>query len=563
MSCVILCEKNYTEKSINQFLEKVKQEYRVHWIIDNLPSATKKGNADSYIYEAGYALGGRREEAGEIYFVLNNHVDITLLYHPSDVDEPTGTVLSGRIVGFEVLASSVAHNVKEVASEPAKVAEGAVGPASSSGDEPLGVSSCALTLEQFTAPAPPPAAVVLSNSPKWLKVYWTYSVTWQESPIIWGARWDAYFKMVDSQIHWFSIVNSLMVVLFLSGMVAMIMMRTLHRDFGVYNAVDLDETQEESGWKLVHGDVFRSPRHPMVLAALLGTGVQTLCMVGVVMVFAVLGFLSPANRGGLMTSMVVLLMFMGAFAGYYAARSYKVFKGKLWRKTTLLTIVLYPGVTFCIFFVLNLCLAGEKSSGAVPWYICLELLALWLVVYAPLVGVGAYFGFKKPVEDPPVRVNQIPRQIPEQVWYMQPVFSVLMGGILPFGAIFIELFFILSSIWQHQFYYLFGFLFIVFVILVITCAEITIVMCYFQLCAENYRWWWRSFLTAGASSFYMFGYAVFYYVSRLQLVGFVSALLYFGYTFIMSAYFFALTGAIGFYACFWFVRKIYKEIHVD
>jgi hypothetical protein len=36
--------------------------------------------------------------------------------------------------------------------------------------------------------------------------------------------------MTDDQIHWFSIINSLMIVLFLSGMVAMIMMRTLHRD---------------------------------------------------------------------------------------------------------------------------------------------------------------------------------------------------------------------------------------------------------------------------------------------------------------------------------------------
>lgn len=38
--------------------------------------------------------------------------------------------------------------------------------------------------------------------------------------------------------------------------------------------------------------------------------------------------------------------------------------------------------------------------------------------------------------------------------------------------------------WQHQFYYLFGFLGLVFLILLITCAEITIVLCYFQLCSE-------------------------------------------------------------------------------
>ena len=40
-----------------------------------------------------------------------------------------------------------------------------------------------------------------------------------------------------------------------------------------------------------------------------------------------------------------------------------------------------------------------------------------------------------------------------------------------------------------QFYYLFGFLFVVFIILIITCAEITIVLCYFQLCSEDYNWW--------------------------------------------------------------------------
>ena len=90
----------------------------------------------------------------------------------------------------------------------------------------------------------------------------------------------------------------------------------------------------------------------------------------------------------------------------------------------------------------------------------------------------------------PCKVNQIPRQVPPQVWYQGGVVSVLMGGILPFGAIFIELFFIFSSLWLHQFYYLFPFLFLVFLILIVTCAEITIVMVYFQLIAEDYRWWW-------------------------------------------------------------------------
>ena len=50
----------------------------------------------------------------------------------------------------------------------------------------------------------------------------------------------------------------------------------------------------------------------------------------------------------------------------------------------------------------------------------------------------------------PVRTNQIPRQIPTQVFYLRPLPSILLGGILPFGAIFIELYFIMNSIWFNR-----------------------------------------------------------------------------------------------------------------
>jgi transmembrane 9 superfamily protein 2/4 len=62
-----------------------------------------------------------------------------------------------------------------------------------------------------------------------------------------------------------------------------------------------------------------------------------------------------------------------------------------------------------------------------------------------------------------------------------------------------------------QVYYVFGFLFLVLLILVVTCAEISIVMAYFQLCSEDYNWWWRSFLTSGSSALYLFAYAIVYF----------------------------------------------------
>ena len=70
-----------------------------------------------------------------------------------------------------------------------------------------------------------------------------------------------------------------MIVLFLSGMVAMIMMRTLYQDIARYNQLETqEESQEETGWKLVHADIFRPPSNPGLLCVYVGSGAQFLGM---------------------------------------------------------------------------------------------------------------------------------------------------------------------------------------------------------------------------------------------------------------------------------------------
>uniref|UniRef100_A0AAQ5WW22 Transmembrane 9 superfamily member n=1 Tax=Amphiprion ocellaris TaxID=80972 RepID=A0AAQ5WW22_AMPOC len=398
-----------------------------------------------------------------------------------------------------------------------------------------------------------------------MSVVYTYSVQFTEdNSIKWASRWDYILvSMPHTNIQWFSIMNSLVIVLFLSGMVAMIMLRTLHKDIARYNQVDQEDAQEESGWKQVHGDVFRPPRKGMLLSVFLGQGTQIFIMTFITLFLACLGFLSPANRGALMTCAVVLWVLLGTPAGYVSARLYKTFGGEKWKTNVLLTALLCPGIVFADFFLMNLILWVEGSSAAIPFGTLVAILALWFGISVPLTFVGAYFGFKKPAIEQPVRTNQIPRQIPEQSFFTKPIPGIVMGGILPFGCIFIQLFFILNSIWSHQMYYMFGFLFLVFIILLITCSEATILLCYFHLCAEDYHWWWRSFLTSGFTAVYLFIYAVHYFFSKLQIIGAASTILYFGYTMIMVLIFFLFTGTIGFFACFWFVNKIYSVVKVD
>lgn len=69
------------------------------------------------------------------------------------------------------------------------------------------------------------------------KIVYTFDVYWEESDISWASRWDAYLNMPGGRVHWFSILNSLMVVLVMSSIVAMIMMRTIRRDLQRYEGL--------------------------------------------------------------------------------------------------------------------------------------------------------------------------------------------------------------------------------------------------------------------------------------------------------------------------------------
>ena len=52
--------------------------------------------------------------------------------------------------------------------------------------------------------------------------------------------------------------------------------------------------------------------------------------------------------------------------------------------------------------------------------------------------------------DNPCRVKRIPSPIPAKKWYLQPGVIALMGGLLPFGSIFIEMYFIFTSFWNYK-----------------------------------------------------------------------------------------------------------------
>jgi transmembrane 9 superfamily member 2/4 len=497
---------------------KIKQGFNLNWLVDGLPAGQllKDEVTGTKFYSQGFALGDVDQNNGAV--TLNNHYDILIDYHEVGENQY-------RVVGVIVQPSS--RLTSGMRSDEEADCGDSEGP-----------------------------ALVLATDNRQINVTYTYGVFWRPSETAWATRWDKYLHVYDPKIHWFSLVNSAIVVIFLSLTVMSTLWRALKKDIARYNRLDSinlddlsggaatieDGVQEDSGWKLVHGDVFRTPNNSLMLSVFLGNGAQLFFMVGFTIVFALLGFLSPSNRGSLGSVMILLYTVFGFIGGYIAGRVYKSLGGERWKMNIVLTPVLVPGIVFATFFILNLFLWAKSSSGAVPFTTMLFLVIIWFLISLPLSFAGSWLAFRQAAIAAPVRTNQIPRQIPLAPGYMRPIPSMLIVGLLPFGAIFVELYFVMSSIWFSKVYYMFGFLFLCYGLMIMTTAAVTVLLVYYLLCAENYHWQWRAFLAAGASALYVFLNAMAYWMTKLSLGGLAGGVLYVGYSALISFLFFILTG---------------------
>ena len=366
-TCKVLCgDQKFDSKDADFTNQRIGQNFNINWLIDGLPAGQLYQDpvTKTRFSSRGFPLGAIRDDQK----LLHNHYDIIINYHPTMDDD------SYRVVGVTVAPASRRDNANE---------------------------NCGVESD---------TPLILNENGE-TTVTWTYGIYWIPSNTAWATRWDTYLHVFDPKIHWYSLINSAVIVVFLAGMVAATLMRALKKDIARYNRLDSfnlddlsgtsaaveDGIQEDSGWKLVHGDVFRTPRNPLLLSIFLGNGAQLFFMTGVTIAFALLGFLSPSNRGSLGTVMILLYTIFGFIGGYTSSRVYKSFGGEAWKQNIILTPFIIPALVFSIFFLLNLFLWGKGSSGAVPFTTMLVIVGIWFVISVPLSFAGSWVGFKQPV----------------------------------------------------------------------------------------------------------------------------------------------------------------------
>ena len=71
-----------------------------------------------------------------------------------------------------------------------------------------------------------------------------------------------------------------------------------------------------------------------------------------------------------------------------------------------------------------------------------------LLISIPLSYSGGVIAAKSEIRQYPTRTNQIPRHIPPPHWASHPLVLFFAAGLLPFGTIFVELYFAMTSMWQ-------------------------------------------------------------------------------------------------------------------
>ncbi|KPA83008.1 putative endosomal integral membrane protein [Leptomonas pyrrhocoris] len=524
--CTVLCSLPMTVGEAARLEKRIRGRYRAQLFLDGLPVMDKSPATHSRLRSrTGLPLGNSSTINDKLTTVVYNHFKFVIHYYVSGLEAD-----AVHIVQFDVEPMSMAL-------------------------PPLPAGAACVPQEK---PLLQTTGMAADKS-----ITFSYSVTWVPTDTPFTTRWDAYTgeNPYESKLHWFSTINVFFLVVLLSVLMWYLFVRAVRHEISTYNEEDLLGDREDSGWKLVSGDVFRPPRGAVVLSVLVGNGFQLLSMALASLLLAVIGMVSRGSRGMLITLLIGLFVFFAGVNGLVTATLIKFFHRRSWQ-AIMLSAVALPGFFFAVYLGLNFILLGNHAASTLPFTSLLYLLSLWLLISVPLCFAGAVVGFGTTVSIP-VKMNTIPRTIPPQPWYMKGTVSYVVFGVVPFVASYVELQSVFSSMWLGAGYHMFGFLTVAFGLTLAIVAQISILSTYYQLQLLNYHWAWRSFFVSASYGVWLMAYCTFYYLFISVVKGFWGMLLYFGYMALACVTASLIFGAVGFVASLTFVRIAYSSIKGD
>lgn len=403
-----------------------------------------------------------------------------------------------------------------------------------------------------------------------------YSVTWvpDHSPVVarlykggLGRFFSRTYRGFD--VQWLPIVNSFIFFGFIAVVLLLVVLRIL-RVAWLRWLLSLDDTQpseEESGWKLLYADVFRVPSYPLLLSAFVGSGFQILLMVLLAFLFFAV---SPPAGSWVREKLTVCgypLTYLAA--GYTSARLYHSMGGVRWKSATLATALLYTGSVVALWQMLDLLSNLDKRVPKLPFTITSDAFVFWLFETLPFAFLGGLVGRhcgwcgakKRTALSWPASTT--PRVIPSSSWARFPLIHSLFVGIIPSGVLLVTLHYVLASLWGPYVNTLNVVFFAAFLLHVYVTGLLSILFTYVHLNEEDYRWWWRSFVSGGSVGVYFFLYSVYYFFSFSHKWTLMKGVFFFSYALIIAWGIFQMMGFVTFSVNYWFVSYLYSRVKTD
>lgn len=374
----------------------------------------------------------------------------------------------------------------------------------------------------------------------------------------------------NMDIHWLAIINSFVLMLLILSLFLLIIIRVVRSDLSRYLQIpdeELNAVEEETGWKLLHADVFRAPKHRLFFCSAVGAGIQLVSMVVMIVLVGCIGVFY--QRGAVASAAVVSYMVTAAIGGYVSAHLYQKLGGEKWAWNIFVTALCFVGPGFLIWAFLNTVAIFYGSTAAFPFPTILLMFAMWACVTFPLTVLGGIVGRHRALKQHqagmipfPCKTNKLAREIPLCRWYQHPMTQMFATGFLPFSAIYIELHYIFNSVWGPRVYSLYGILLLAFAMLLLVAGTVTVLFTYFHLNAEDHRWWWRSLGSGLAVAAFFYTYCIYFFL-QTGMTGFMQCAFFFLYSLLVAHGLALMLGAVSFFATYYFVIYIYSRIKAE
>lgn len=397
----------------------------------------------------------------------------------------------------------------------------------------------------------------------------SFNVKWEKTSINGKSRFDNFYisylfmnKTIQTKIK----LQLFIQLLFLFVIVYLIYNQMM-ADFDITNQslIDFDDFEQKTkdkGWKMLHGDIFRSPEHTSLFSMLISSSSQYFNIVLFTLILCSLcNFTSGIEK--VEDSKIKIIFYMFLFTsfidGFTATTLSSSFGIRQFLRVVLASSYLFTSLFECLLLLSNFFRGKEISI--------MSIIIFVIIMFLPVSIISTFGGIiarrKNIMSKNPCQVALVPRQLPKLPWYLNNFFVCVLIGLFVAISFSSELFFVLQSVFLDQVFNHYFSLLINFILICVISASAISIAVYFRLQEEYYKWHWISFLAPFSSSVFTLAFCIgfyFYYEvgnSSFQFISFICS------SSILCLIFGLAVGFAGHIGTNFFVRLVFSNLKLD